>query len=99
MRHRLVMSQKPTTCALERFANEMNWCHVGRYLFALNRPGSTTSSQAASRSRIYVSSCDGCTGSSQPVAIGPGPYTSTHDPKRTCLPPWREEQFSESSLE
>ena len=55
---------------VERFANEMNWCHVGRYLFALNRPGSTTSSQAASRSRIYVSSCDGCTGSSQPVAIG-----------------------------
>ena len=40
-------------------------------------------SRAASRSRIYVSSCDCRTGSSQPVAIGRGPYTSTHDPKRT----------------
>ena len=42
MRHRLAMSRKPTMCALERFANEMNWCHVGRYLLALNSPGSTT---------------------------------------------------------
>ena len=33
-------------------------------------------------SRIYVSSCDCCTRSSQPVAIGRGPYTSTRDPKR-----------------
>ena len=30
---------------VERFANEMNWCHVGRYLFALNRPESTTSTR------------------------------------------------------
>ena len=37
-------------------------------------------SPAASRSRIYVSSCDCCTGSNQPVAIGRGPYTSTHGP-------------------
>jgi hypothetical protein len=42
-------------------------------------------SRPASRSRIYVSSCDCCTRSSQSVAIGRGPYTSTHDPKRTCL--------------
>src|SRR6516165_5865373 len=42
-----------------------------------------TNSQAASRSRIYVSSCDCCTESSQPVAIGRGPYTSTHGTKRT----------------
>src|SRR5438094_2728387 len=40
-------------------------------------------SRPASRSRIYVSSCDCCTRSSQPVAIGRGPYTSTRDPKRT----------------
>src|SRR5262249_32502066 len=40
-------------------------------------------SPAASRSRIYVSSCDCCTESSQPVAIGRGPYTSTHGTKRT----------------
>jgi hypothetical protein len=39
--------------------------------------------EAASRSRIYVSSCDCCTRSSQSVAIGRGPYTSTHDTKRT----------------
>jgi hypothetical protein len=44
-------------------------------------------SRAASRSRIYVSSCDCCTRSSQPVAIGRGPYTSTHDPKRRFSAP------------
>jgi transposase len=32
---------------------------------------------------LYVSSCDCCTESSQPVAIGRGPYTSTHGTKRT----------------
>src|SRR6266571_586618 len=26
MRHRLAMRQKPTTCGLDRCANEMNWC-------------------------------------------------------------------------
>src|SRR6516225_4725888 len=41
--HRLTTSQKPITCGLERFGNEMNWCHGGRYLFARNRDGSTTS--------------------------------------------------------
>jgi hypothetical protein len=45
MRHRLPMSQKFTTCALERFANEMNWCHAGRYLFAHNSSGSTISTR------------------------------------------------------
>jgi Transposase IS116/IS110/IS902 family len=43
-------------------------------------------SPAASRSRIYVSSCDCCTGSNQPVAIGRGPYTSTHGPKCEVSP-------------
>src|SRR6516164_6250195 len=46
MRHRLAMSQKPTTCASERFANGMNWRPVGRYLFALNNLWSTTSTQS-----------------------------------------------------
>src|SRR5262245_38895232 len=46
MQHRLAMSQKPTTCGLARFVNEMNWCRVGRYLFALNSPGSTTSARS-----------------------------------------------------
>ena len=44
-------------------------------------------SPAASRSRIYVSSCDCCTGSSQPVAMGRGPYTSTHGTKRKSSGP------------
>src|SRR5215468_5400359 len=46
MPHRPAMSQKPTTCALERFANEMNWCHAGRYLFARNSRGQTTSTRS-----------------------------------------------------
>src|SRR6187200_1887812 len=29
----IVMNQKPTMCGLERCANEMTWCRVGRYLF------------------------------------------------------------------
>jgi hypothetical protein len=41
--------------------------------------------EAASRSRIYVSSCDCCTRSSQSVAIGRGPYTSTHGTSRHSL--------------
>src|SRR5262245_35582333 len=45
MRHRLTMGQKPTTCGLDRSANEMNCRHGGRYLFAHNRDGSTTSTQ------------------------------------------------------
>ena len=46
MRHRLAMSQKPTTCGLDRCANEMNWCRAGRYLFARSRHGSTTSTRS-----------------------------------------------------
>jgi len=46
MRHRLTMGQKPTMCDLERCANEMNCRHGGRYLFAHNRDGSTTSTQS-----------------------------------------------------
>src|SRR5262245_7497447 len=46
MRHRLTMGQKPTTCGLDRCANEMNCRHGGRYLFAHNRDGSTTSTQS-----------------------------------------------------
>ena len=45
MRPRLMMSQKPIMCGLERCANEMNWCHAGRYLFARNRRGSTISTR------------------------------------------------------
>ena len=45
MQPRLMMSQKPTMCGLERCANEMNWCRAGRYLFARNRRGSTTSTR------------------------------------------------------
>src|SRR5215813_5693161 len=45
-RRRLAINQKPTMCASERFANEMNWCHGGRYLFARNRDGSMTSTQS-----------------------------------------------------
>jgi hypothetical protein len=44
-RHPLAMSQKPTMCGLDRYANEMNWFHGGNYLFARNRDGSTTSTQ------------------------------------------------------
>src|SRR5205823_13331862 len=44
-RLQLTMSQKPTMCGLERCANEMNWCRAGRYLFARNRHGSTTSTR------------------------------------------------------
>jgi hypothetical protein len=39
-------------------------------------------SPAASRSRIYVSSCDREPEPAKSVAIGRGPYTSTHDPKQ-----------------
>jgi len=46
MRHRLTMGQKPTTCGLDRCANEMSCRHGGRYLFAHNRDGSTTSTQS-----------------------------------------------------
>jgi hypothetical protein len=46
MRHRLAMSKKPTMCGLDRCANEMNWCHAGRYLFARSRHGSTTSTRS-----------------------------------------------------
>src|SRR5262245_19278388 len=46
MRHRLTMGQKATTCGLDRCANEMNWRHGGRYLFAHNRDGSTASTQS-----------------------------------------------------
>jgi len=40
-----------------------------------------TKYRAASGSRIYVSSCDHWTWSRRPVAIGRGPYTSTHGTK------------------
>ena len=46
MPHRLAMSQKPITCGLERFANEMNWCRAGRYLFARNSRGSMISTRS-----------------------------------------------------
>src|SRR5262245_39344068 len=46
MRHRPAMSQRPTTCGLDRYANEMNWCHAGRYLFARSKHGSTTSTRS-----------------------------------------------------
>ena len=56
----------------------LRWKHA-----KIHRGSAATSSQAASRSRIYVSTCDCCTEPSHPVAIGRDPYTSTHDPKRT----------------
>jgi hypothetical protein len=54
MRHRLLMSRKPTTFAFERFANEMNWCDAVRYLFARNSPGSTTSTQSRNSNACHT---------------------------------------------
>jgi hypothetical protein len=59
MRHRLAMSQKPTTCGLDRCANEMNWCHAGRYLFARSRHGSTTSTQSRNSTGRRIDLADG----------------------------------------
>ena len=59
MRHRLAMSQKPTTCGLDRCANEMNWCHAGRYLFARSRHGSTTSTRSRNSTGRRVDLADG----------------------------------------
>jgi hypothetical protein len=38
----LVERQDPILLAVLVAANEMNWCHAGRYLFARSRHGSTT---------------------------------------------------------
>src|SRR5438105_12984711 len=54
-----MMSQKPTTCALEPFANEMNWCHAGRYLFARNSRGLTMSSRFRNSTACRIEPADG----------------------------------------
>jgi hypothetical protein len=46
IRHQLVMSQKLTTCGLDRCANEMNCGHASKHLFARSKHGSATSTQS-----------------------------------------------------
>src|SRR5262249_40560311 len=52
-------SQKPTKCGLDRCANEMNWCHAGRYLFARSRHGSTTSTRSRNSTGRRIDLADG----------------------------------------
>ena len=60
MRHRLAMSQRPITCALECFANEMNWCLADKYLFARNSRGSTTSPRSRNSTGRRIDPVDSC---------------------------------------
>jgi hypothetical protein len=77
MQPQLMMSQKPTMCGLERCANEMNWCRAGRYLFARNRRGSTTSTRFRNSTDHGIDPAD---------ALRTGVRAAVSCPSEVCYP-------------
>ena len=60
IQHRLAMSQKPTTCGLDRCANGMNWSPAGRHLFCRSKYGLTTSSRSRNSTGCRIDWSMGC---------------------------------------